>query len=323
MQHIHTIVKQRGPQDGTRGRNFTASRGSLLVALAVSLLLPLTGSAQQRVDEARMARLFDADQYGTIRNEMNSRLRSSPEDAAALYWLGRAALSQDQFAEAVRLLERSVAADPRQASAHAWLGTALGMSARNAGRMRQLSLARQSRETYERALAIDPRNVYAREGLAQFYSIVPGIAGGSAAKARQQAAELSRVSRLRGHISLGLIAERAKDHAAAEREFRSAVSVAPDSAISHLALGHYYARMKRWGDAYAAYERLLERNPGSQQALYHIGRVGALSGERLERAQEALTRWLSKPPDDPLSIQKARTRLAEIQSKRGRLAATP
>jgi tetratricopeptide (TPR) repeat protein len=323
MQHTHTsLVAHPGVPEWLRCRSLRALKGPLLIALVAALVVPLPVSAQ-RVDDARMARLFDGDQYGTIRNEMNARLRSSPEDAAALYWLGRAAISQDQFAEAVKLLERSVATDPRHANAQAWLGTALGMSARGSGRMRQLSLAKQSREAYERALAIDSRNVYAREGLAQFYSIVPGIAGGSAAKARQQAAELSRVNRLRGHISLGLIAERARDHAAAEREFRSAVTVAPDSAISHLALGHYYARMKRWGDAYSAYDRLLERNPGSQQALYHIGRVGALSGERLERAQEALTRWLSKPPDDPLSVQKARTRLAEIQAKRGTLAASP
>jgi tetratricopeptide (TPR) repeat protein len=298
-------------------------RSTLILGAVASILLAAPLQSQSSGDDARLTRLYDAAEYGRIRAEMSSRLKSRSNDPLALYWLGRVAVSQEQHGEAVKYLEQSIAADSKRADAYAWLGTALGMSARNTGRVRQMSLAKRSRDSYEKALSIDPRNVAAREGLAQYYSIVPSVIGGSTSKARQQAAELAKVNRMRGHISTGLIAERAKDHASAERELKAAIAAAPDSAIAHLALGHYYARVKRWGDATEAYERLLARDPGSKPALYHIGRIGALSGERLERAHDALTRWLTRPPDDPVSIRKARTRLAEIEARRGRLAATP
>src|SRR3712207_458324 len=200
-----------------------------VVVAAASLAASVAGA--QNGDVRRGALLFESGDYAAAKAALSGC--GEPRGAAACYYLGRIAVVEDRPEEAVRLLERAIKAAGDVADYHTWLGVALGLQARASGRFRQAMLASRAKGEFERAVQLDPRNVGAREGLVQFYSIAPGIAGGSMRRAREHAAAIGRVSAMRGYIATGTILEREKDVAGAEREYRAASAAAPDSAAPY------------------------------------------------------------------------------------------
>lgn len=239
---------------------------------------------------------------------------------AAQYREGRAQLAQDHADRAVKSFERAIAADGNVADYHYWLGTALGVEAQRASRLKQASLGRRAREEFERAVRLDPRHVGARQGLVQFYTLAPGFIGGSTAKARDQAREILAIDPFQGRLALGVVAERSKDQAGARREYEAAIAAAPDSAQGYISLGLLHQRASRWDDAFGVYDRLLKRRPSDTAVLYHIGRAASLSGRQLERGEQALKRYIASPPKDATAynVSRAHQRLAAIHQHQGR-----
>jgi tetratricopeptide (TPR) repeat protein len=281
-----------------------------VIAAALANGAAITANAQGvSAGHSRIAvALFERGDYAGAKAALSSERPS----ASTSYYLGRIAVIEDRSEDAIRLFERAVKAEGRNADYHLWLGIALGLQAREAGRFRQAILASRAKGEFERAVALDPRNVGAREGLVQFYSIAPGIAGGSMRRAREHAMEIARVSPMRGRIAGGMIHEREKDFAAAEREYLAASSIAPDSAAPLMALGALYQRVEQWDKAFAAYERALALSdigvPEALSAHYQFGRTGALSGLRLEDSERSLKRWMERAPAGTSGRRVARTR---------------
>lgn len=239
---------------------------------------------------------------------------------AADYRTGRAALAQDHAGDAVKAFERAIAADGSVADYHYWLGTALGVEAQRAGKLKQAMLGKRAKSEFETAVRLDPRHIPARQGLVQFHTLAPGVIGGSMGKAREQAAELLKLSPFHGHLAAGMVAERSKDDAGARREYEAAIAAAPDSANGYIALGLLHQRASRWDDAFAAYDRLQRVRPNDTAVLYHIGRAASLSGKQLERGAQALDRYIANPPRDATAynVSRAHQRLAAIREREGR-----
>jgi tetratricopeptide (TPR) repeat protein len=297
-------------------------RLSMLARAALLLLtaLPAASVAQTATGaQGRGIMLFESGDYAAAKAAL-----AAAGGADATYYLGRIAVIEDRSDDAVALFERAVKADDRNADYHAWLGIALGLQAREAGRFRQALLGKRAKAAFERAVTLDPRHLDAREGLVRFYSIAPAIAGGSKRRAREHATEIARVSPMRGHVGTGMILENEKDFAAAERAYKAAASAAPDSAAPYMALGALYQRIGRWALAFDAYERVLAlagvEFPVQLSAHYQFGRTGALSGERLDESERSLKRWLQRAPagTSPRRVARTRARLGMIYARQGR-----
>lgn len=99
--------------------------------------------------------LVELGDLAKARTIYEERLRSAPEDAAALIGLGRTALKSNQVEEAENTLKRALASEPGSASAHAALGLTLAQ---------KTDLA-SARAEFEAALVIDPRQADALFGL--------------------------------------------------------------------------------------------------------------------------------------------------------------
>jgi tetratricopeptide (TPR) repeat protein len=152
------------------------------------------------------------------------------------------------------------------------------------------------RGQFESAVALDPDNVEARLDLVQYYLVAPGLMGGSRDKAKAQVAEIAKRSAFKGHLAAAGVAEDAHDFGGAEREYRSAIADFPDSAaVAAYALGLMYQRAKQYDSAFATFEQLARDHPEATNALYALGRLGALTGQRLDRAEEALKLYLAQP----------------------------
>jgi tetratricopeptide (TPR) repeat protein len=241
-------------------------------------------------------------------------------DANALFYMGRIALVEDRPAEAIDWLERAVKANDRSSEYHLWLANALGEEAQRASKLRQPFLARRVKSEFERAVALDPHSVAARRGLMDFYMIAPAVMGGSKERAREQAAEIKKISPLQGRFAAASIAQREKNTDAAQREYVAAVTENPDSVIAHLALSVFYQNHERWDDAFGVLDRLLAAKPNEIRAHYQIGRAAALSGKQLERGERSLKLWIASPPEDALAATRsaAHYRLGMVYEKQGK-----
>ena len=310
------------------GINELVNRNGLFLSLAMVLPL-LAGSAEaagSRSDEG--ARLFAARKFEQARLSLEAAVRDDPTDALAASYLGRVYLAQGSPDLAVEWMEKSIALEPSSAEYHLWLGRAYGYQAIRASVLKQPALAKKVRKEFEQASGLDPDNLEARFGLIEFYLRAPGILGGSEKKAKEQARRgpqarrAAGISRVRPHrrAPKGLRSERSGSTSGPAREF-------PEKAEPAYWTGALYARRKDYAKAFEVYEKLLEKNPSEMAACYQIGRVAALSGQRLERgagmpdglsparagAGRAVARLGALPAGTPLRKERQpRTREARI-----------
>jgi len=269
------------------------SLAALSLAVALALAAPALGADPPALAEG--ARLFDQGRDSLARVALLPLATTQPPSAAAAYYLGRLALRADDPKAAARWFETAVKLESGSSSYHLWLGRAHGTQAQRANVLSQPGLAKKTKSEFERAAALDPDNLDAREDLISYYLEAPGIMGGSVEKARAQAVEIRKRDAFRGAVADARIAEDQKDLAGAEREYLAAARAFPESLNVHYALGQFYARTAKYEQAFATFEGILAAKPDELNALYAIGRTGAISGQRLERAEAALQQFLAAP----------------------------
>ncbi len=288
----------------------------LALAMGLSLLAGPAQSAGSKSDDGE--RLFAERKFEQARLSLEAAVRDDPRDARAASYLGRVYLAQGIPDRAVEWMEKSIAIEPSGAEYHLWLGRAYGYQAIRASVLKQPSLAKRVRKEFEQASALDPDNLEARFGLIEYYLQAPGILGGSDKKAKEQAQEIRRRNALQGYRAYGRIAEHGKNFDEALREYQRAGAEFPEKSEPAYWTGALYARRKEYSKAFEVYERILEKNPAEMAACYQIGRVAALSGERLERGADCLRSYLAREPgpNEP-SLASAHYRLGLLYEKKG------
>lgn len=289
-------------------------------AVPFLFLLAASPLAAQPGDTRRGIQLFEARDYAAAKPALQAAVRRDDRDAAAHHFLGRVLLWEGDADAGARHLERAVALDGTVSGYHYWYGLVLGQQAVEANKLRQALLARRVKAEFERAVALDPGNVAAREGLVDFYSVAPGFMGGSSAKAREQVAEIMKLDPMRGHVASARLAIRAKDRPAVVREYEAAIAAAPDSLRPYVGLSSWYANDAEWDEAWGVMDRYARRRPADRWPSLTLARYAALSGQRLAAAEGAVRGFIGNPPPDatPASLSRAWTRLGQLLDKQGR-----
>jgi tetratricopeptide (TPR) repeat protein len=225
--------------------------------------------------------------FPTAKTTLARALVANPADAAAHAYLGLALLNHDRDTEqAATHLEEAVRLEPGRASYHHWLGAVYAQQAVESGLLSGPGLARKARAEYEKAVELDPADIEARTSLMEFYLGAPGIAGGSVAKAQEQALAMTEVDRYRGLLAQARIAEHEKNDPDAERLYRSAIVVTPAEGEAYNQLGYLLLRTKRRDEAVATFRKYVEVSPGEAnphdslaEGLLAMGEVSASIAE--------------------------------------------
>jgi tetratricopeptide (TPR) repeat protein len=250
-----------------------------LVLCCLAMAGPLAATTY---DEARA--LYQARRYAEARTAFEGVAAAEPTNAGAAYHLGVLALMRDAPEEAVPWLEKATTLAPTSSRYLVSLGDAYGLAAQKAGLFSKPGLARKCRAAYEKAVALDPRNVDAHYALFRFYRQAPAIVGGGLEKAREEARQLQQLDDLRGTLAM------------------VEVSVAE----------------KSYETAFAQLAALRRRHPDSATAAFQIGRLAALSGQRLSLGATMLKEYLSHTPDEEEPpLWAAHWRLGIIYEKMG------
>jgi len=143
--------------------------------------------------------------------------------------------------------------------------------------------------------------------------------GGSREKAMAEIAEIKKLDFVRGTLKEAQVHQRDKSWAEAEKAIAAGLAQRPDTQPLVYALGYLYQGQQQWDKAFEHFERRLKTHPDEPGALFQVGRTGAMSGQRLDRAEQALSAYLKLAPaakDLPQPFA-AHYRLGQVLEHRG------
>jgi tetratricopeptide (TPR) repeat protein len=286
-------------------------KAQLKAALVGVLLLSLrAGSA-----ESPQA-LISAGKADAAVAALTTQLQAGPESAEPLNLLCRAYYSYGDWDKAVAACEKAVSLEPNNARYRLWLGRAYGEKADHSSFVTAGGFAKKLRTEFERAVALDPKDVEVRSDLVEFYLQAPGIMGGGVDKAQAQADALAKLAPAKAHWVLGRIAEKKKDMAAAERDYQAEGEAAHGSNESWLDLAYFYKRSNRPDDMESAI-RKASTAPGSPDALVDGAQTLLRAQRALPLAAEMVKRYLAGTLVEAAPAFKAHTVLGGILEKQG------
>jgi tetratricopeptide (TPR) repeat protein len=288
------------------------NRFLLLIAAVVTVAAPQARG--QSLDAG--IKLFEAKKYAEAKAFFAPIAGQSAE---AAYYMGRIAVSENDDDKATDWFEKATKLNPNSSVYFDWYGRALGNQAVTASKFKLPFLAPKVKHAFEKAVALDPNNLDAREDLIQYYVQAPGIVGGNKQKAREMATDIKRINPYRGGYDLASVCNADKDFACTERELLAVNKAYPDSAGSYTQLAAFYANQKQFDKAWAILDARLKARPDDMNALFGVGRTGALSGQNLDRAEKALKSYIASPPtENAIPPANAHFRLGNVYEKQGK-----
>jgi Flp pilus assembly protein TadD len=205
--------------------------------------------------------------------ELETALRTRPDDPRLLANLGHALLRTGRAEEAEPLLRKAIAVDPAYAPARNTLGVLLFEGGRTDEAIRE----------YEEAIRIDPASGEAHNNLAEAL-----IYRGRTAEA---APHLDRAIRLQpaypeAHNNRGIALSRMGLLEQAIREYDEAIRLRPLYAEAHYNAGIDLDSLGRFEEAAARYRRAIEIRPAYAEAHANLGVTLSRQGKFAEAGEE-------------------------------------
>jgi tetratricopeptide (TPR) repeat protein len=281
------------------------------------LLLSCSLFAQSpKIDQGKS--LYEAKKYDEAVKFFTAIDDESKDYAAAQYYLGRVAFDKKEYDDAADFFEEAVDANDKVADYQEWLGNTYGTIAQDANMIKQGMLAPKMKGAWENAIALDPKNIEARKSLIQFYLQAPSIMGGSIDKAKEVAKQIVKLNPAEGHRSMGNIYLKEEKPVDAEKEYLEMVK--SDAATAGI-LSTFYVNQKQYDKAFAYFEEAIKKNADDMIPQYQFGRASAISGQKMDRGEEYLRKYLkyTPKPNEP-SHGGANMRLGQILEKKGNKA---
>ncbi|MGB2696265.1 MAG: tetratricopeptide repeat protein [Candidatus Zixiibacteriota bacterium] len=289
-----------------------------IFVLLFSVLFHLSLAVETNQGLEKGIKLFEEKKYPEAREFFEGFVKENPKNDTALFYIGKIWLIQDDHDKSIDWLKKSVELNDTSCEYHIWLGQAYGVKAQNSSMLKQPFLAKKVKKEFKKAVELDSANLDARFALAQYYLVAPGIMGGNKDEAKKQAEEIKKQDPLLGHQAFGLIYEHEEEYEKAEKEYLAAVEKDTSKVNSYYELGYFYGRIKKYDNAAQTFEKIVEIHPEEMGAYYQIGKMGALSGQNLNRAVECFKKYLTKEPgENSPSLAWAHYRLGMVYEKKG------
>lgn len=284
-----------------------------IFVLLFAVLFHLSVTAETNQGLERGIQLFDEGKCIEAKEFFEGFVKENPKNDTALFYMGKIWLTQEDHDKAIDWLKKAVKLNENSSDYHLWLGQAYGIKAQNSSMFKQPFLAKKVKNEFKKAVELDSANLDARFALMQFYFVAPGIMGGNKEEGKKQAEKIKKLDPLKGHQAFALVYEQEENYDQAEKEYLAAVEERPESLDSYFALGYFYGRIEKYDKASETFEKIAAKDPEEMDAYYQIGRMGALSGQNLDRAVECFKKYLTREPDkDSPSLAWAHYRLGMV-----------
>ncbi|MBC3832860.1 tetratricopeptide repeat protein [Undibacterium amnicola] len=264
-----------------------AITASILIA---PLFTPLLGMQSAQAHE--YSALIKARKYAEVERAIGAKLATDANYADALVAKVDLILVEGKVArldEGVKLAEQCIASHPKNSECHEALGNVLGIKAEKGGMMAGISSLGKIRDSFKKALELDPRNFNTANSLMTFYLEVPGLMGGSNSKAKDVIAEMHKVSPAAASLLQAKFdlkdenVEKAKSGALAVNSGGNAVIAQLQNEIA-VEIAQSFIKEKKFVDAEKMFREVIQRFPDSSVAYLGLGR----SLQEQGKAKEAL-----------------------------------
>ncbi|MGA8272850.1 MAG: tetratricopeptide repeat protein [Candidatus Sulfotelmatobacter sp.] len=248
--------------------------------------------------------------------KLEQQIQATPT-AEAYNLLCRAHFELDAWDAGIPACERAVSLAPDNGLYHLWLGRIYGEKADRTSFLKAAGLAKKVRTEFERAVEFAPNSCEARTDLAEFYLEAPGIVGGGQDKARAQADVLLSLNPGMAHWVKARIAQKNKDAATAEREYRAAIDATDGGARAWLNLAGFYRHNNRLDEMEQALRTMETRPLDHPAALMDGASMLFRSGRSYPMAIRFVQRYLASNTVEEWPAFKAHYLLGELLEKQG------
>lgn len=222
-------------------------------------------------------------------------------ESDALHLAGRCAYGLGDYKKAVQFFEQAVSRSPQSATAHHWLGRAWGRRAENAFPLAAPSYASKARQSFEKAVQLDPASPEALNDLFDYYLQAPGFLGGGLDKAESLLPKIKAIDAAEYEFAMAQLAEARKDLGSTEQHLRRAAEIAPKSVGRLLDVGKFLARHGRFQESLSWFSRAERMAPKSPQVLFGTAQAYIEAKQNLPAAKSMLESYLRSElnPDLP------------------------
>jgi tetratricopeptide (TPR) repeat protein len=207
--------------------------------LTFLLLFPMVIWSQ--VDFSKTEKLFETGKYEQAKPLLENFLKENPNHLKTIESLGDIAGHYKSWDKAIVYYKKLKQLKPSEANYYYKYGGALGMKAKDSNKFKALGMIGEVKESFEKAIELNPKHIEARWALVMIYIQLPGIVGGSESKAKKYANELLAISPVDGYLSKGHIEEYFERYTAAEKNYIKANEIGKSKA-TYQALYHLYLK---------------------------------------------------------------------------------
>lgn len=279
----------------------------------VTVFFLLSFSFAARADSPKD--LLQAGRVDDAINALNRQISSNPSDAEAINQLCRAYFQYEDWDRAESRCKKAVEMQPNNFGFHHWLGRVYGEKAGRA--TLPIGLALKTRDEFQRAAQLDPGNASALADVAEYYIEAPGMMGGGKDKAIEQAKIIGKINPAQEHWVYARIAEKNKDLATAEKEYRAMVEAGNGGAEGWLNLGFFYRNQKRYNEMEQAFVKMSQAPMPAREVLVEAANSLFRTGRAFSFAIELLRRYFSEGPVEEAPAFKAHYLLGQLLEKQG------
>jgi tetratricopeptide (TPR) repeat protein len=291
---LYLLVDEKG-----RARKIYAAEPSPkeVQADTASLAKPLPFSGQYIVEPRRDfykigAALFWSGYPEQALPYLEAVLERSPQNAQPLVLVAQIHLDAKRTAQARRILEQALAADPRNAEAWNELG---GVELADGN-------ANGALERYQRALDIKPDLTYALMNAAQAYAQLSDHASAERLFRRALASDPRSPDAANG-LGLALANQNRLDEA--KRAFEQAIEIRRSYGPAINNLGVLYGSRGDMNNAISAFRYGIQVAPDEDDLYLNLARTYVTMGER-DKARNVIEQWLQRKPESHMALQALR-----------------
>jgi tetratricopeptide (TPR) repeat protein len=300
-------------------RNIFSRWGWFVLVFVLGFAPCVTRAADPAPTDAS-AEMLSAGRVDDAIDSLQTQIQQSGASARAYYLLCRAYYMLGDWDRGIDACEQASKLDPQVGLYHLWLGRAYGEKADRSNMFSASRLAKKVRESFERAVELDPTNWKARADLAEFYVEAPGVMGGGKEKALQEAVTIAPLNPAMAHWVAAQVAEKDKDPVTAEREYRAAIAASNSGARAWEDLASFLKKSHRLDEMDQALKHLESARLDEPDALMDGAHMLLETGRDLPLAEHLLQRYLASPDEEgPAFI--AHDMLGRLLEKQGNRAA--
>lgn len=243
--------------------------------------------------------LFESGQLTEARAFFSKLIKRQPQNDQAQFYMGKISYRNRQFEAAEGYFDKSIELSPKNAPYYVWQGRNYIERVNEVSFFSKMSMGKNAKAAFEKAVELDPKNINGLSGLAKYYLGAPSIAGGDTNKAGELAQKIKALGDVRGNVIELQVRLNTDRKSVSTDDFKDVAKLVGDNrkhASFYNTYGYYLLKMDKIDEAIVQFVKQAELNPNSANVFDSLG-DGYYQAKRYEEAADSFKKALLIDPD--------------------------